>query len=411
MKYGLIGEKLSHSFSAEIHSRLASHDYALTPLRPEQLHAFLTERDFCGVNVTIPYKQAVIPYLDDISPSAKAIGAVNVIVNRGGRLCGYNSDYDGLKALIKHMGVSLCGKKVLVLGSGGTSHTACCLANDEGAKEVFAVSRSGRGNAITYECAEKDHSDADVIINCTPCGMFPDTESQPISLYGFSHLEAVVDVIFNPLRSRLVLDAQSRGIKAEGGLYMLAAQAVKASELFTDTKYDLGTAEKIYRDLLLEKQNIVLIGMPSCGKSSTGRALAERLSKAFVDIDDMIIKKAGMSIKEIFASRGEKAFRDMESDAAKELQNKNGLVIACGGGTVLRDENVRYLKANGRLFLLERDIEKLTPTSSRPLSQSAEDIKRLYAERRQIYLASADDTVSYEGVSRRADEIIKELLK
>lgn len=409
MKYGLIGERLGHSFSAEIHSYLASSDYTLTPLRPDELEQFLLKRDFCAVNVTIPYKQAVIPYLDGISPSAQAIGAVNVIVNRCGALYGFNSDYDGLKALISHLGTSLMGKKVLVAGSGGTSHTACCLARDEGAAFVSAVSRSGRDGAITYDSAYFGHSDADIIINCTPCGMFPDTDGQPISLDSFKNLEAVVDVIFNPLRTRLVLDAQSRGIKAEGGLYMLVAQAVKASELFIGTEYPKDTTEKIYKKLLMSKQNIVLIGMPSCGKSAVGKVLAAKLKRPFIDLDDKIVEKAGISIKEIFARYGEKTFRDMESDAVKDVQNRTGCIIACGGGTVLRNENVLRLKANGRLFMLDRAPEKLIPTSSRPLSANADDLKRLYEQRRPIYLSVADSVIKCEGVNEKADMIIKEL--
>ena len=272
-KYGCIGKKLTHSFSKEIHARLADYAYELIELGEEDIRPFFEKKDFEAINVTIPYKQTVIPYLDEVSDVAKRIGAVNTIVQREGKLYGYNTDYYGMKALIERVGVDLQDKKVLVLGTGGTGKTARVVASDMGAAEVLTVSRSKADGYITYEEAALLHEDTHVIINTTPSGMYPDCESKPIDVAAFPHLEGVIDAVYNPLCTNLVLDARARGIKAEGGLYMLVMQAVVAVEKFLDTEIEKEVADRVFASVLATKENVVLTGMPGSGKSTVGRAL------------------------------------------------------------------------------------------------------------------------------------------
>lgn len=301
MNCGLIGYPLGHSYSCQIHHALADYDYHLWELRPEELASFLKKRGFAGINVTIPYKEQVIPYLDGLSDTARAVGAVNTVVNRDGRLLGDNTDLPGMLALIRHLGLELSGKKVLILGTGGTSKTARVAAMRLGAAEICRVSRSGRGDAVTYEQAAGKHGDAAFVINTTPCGMYPDLEGCPLELERFPRLEGVVDAVYNPLRSNLVLNARRRGIAAEGGLYMLAAQAVYASALFRGCEATREEIDLAYDTVLRQMENVVLIGMPSSGKTTVGRLLAQRADKEFVDTDAMVEQAAGMSIPAYFA--------------------------------------------------------------------------------------------------------------
>ena len=397
MNYGCIGEHLPHSFSREIHEQIGGYAYELKELAPEELPAFLAARDFRGINVTIPYKQAVIPFLDRIDETARAIGAVNTIVNRNGKLYGFNTDLDGLTRLIRRAGLDLKGKKVLIPGTGGTSRTASFAAEALGAREVFRISRTGREGSLTYEAAVRDHRDAEIILNTTPCGMFPEPDAQPLSLEHFPRLQGVVDVIYNPLRSRLVLDARSRGIPAEGGLYMLVAQAVRASEHFLETTYPEDLTDRIYTRILRSKENIVLIGMPGSGKSSVGRILARETGRCLADTDRLITEKAGKSIPEIFREDGEPAFRDLESMVIRSLAKQGGQIISTGGGAVLRPENVAALRQNGRLFWLDRDPDSLVPTDDRPLADTIEKMKRLCREREPVYRAAADEIIPVRG--------------
>jgi shikimate dehydrogenase len=309
-KYGCIGKKLTHSFSKEIHARLADYKYELIELDEEELHTFFEKKDFEAVNVTLPYKQSVIPYLDSVSEIATRIGAVNTVVNRDGRLYGYNTDYYGMKALIERLGLDLSGKKVLVLGTGGTSKTARAVASDLGAREILTVSRRKSDENITYEEATELHSDAEIIINTTPSGMYPDTESKPIDISPFSRLMGVVDAVYNPICTNLVLDARNRGIKAEGGLYMLVMQAIVAAEKFLDKKIKREVADKVFSDVLSSKENIVLTGMPGSGKSTVGK-LIKLDGYSFFDTDAEVEKKCGCTIKELIESKGEKIFRDL----------------------------------------------------------------------------------------------------
>ena len=406
MEYGLIGEKLGHSFSREIHQRLGGYDYRLQELTPAQLPAFLEKRDFRGVNVTIPYKQTVIPLLDEVDPKAAAIGAVNTIVNRRGRLCGYNTDYDGMAALARHAGLTLKNKNVLILGTGGTSRTAMTVAADLGAAEIRRVSRTGQGDAITYEQAAD--LPVQVLINTTPCGMYPGCDGQPMDLSRFGWLEGVLDAVYNPLRTRLVLQARDNGARGQGGLYMLVAQAAAACRLFLDRPLPDGALDSVYRAIHGQKQNIVLTGMPGSGKSTVGRVLARQLGRELVDTDTEIIRLAKKPIPEIFAQRGERGFRDLESQVIQEVSRRTGLVIATGGGAILREENVRRLRQNGRIYFLDRPAEDILPTDDRPLARDMEAVRQRYAERYPRYTSTADAAVPVRGSAEDVAAAIRE---
>ncbi len=407
MNYGCIGEKLGHSFSREIHQRLADYTYELKELTPAELGHFMKEKDFSAINVTIPYKQDVIPYLYEISPQAKAIGAVNTIVNRDGRLYGYNTDFLGMRALILRAGIDPAGKKVLILGSGGTSRTARAVAKDLNAREIFVVSRSGN-EGITYEDARTRHSDAEIIINTTPCGMYPHIHTVPLNIEDYPRLEGVVDAVYNPLRTELVLQASERGIPAVGGLYMLVAQAAFAVEYFLDTTVPEEKIEAVYRSLLAAKQNIVLTGMPGSGKSTVGKRLAKELERSFTDTDTLLTERAGRTPAAIISAEGEAVFRDLESAVIRDGAAVTGCVIATGGGAVLRDGNIRELKRNGRLYFLDRPLEEILPTADRPLSSDREQLEKRYRERYQRYCDTADRIISPASVLA---EVCKEIIE
>ncbi|MBO6035271.1 MAG: hypothetical protein J6P34_05410 [Paludibacteraceae bacterium] len=392
MEYGLIGEHLGHSFSREIHGMLSSDSYQLHEVAKEELDSFMRNADFKAINVTIPYKQAVIPYLSHISDEAKAIGAVNTIVNLDGKLYGYNTDFEGLRLMAIRAGIDFKGRDVLVLGVGGAAKTAHAVAASLGAATITHAARKpgdddidiyslkGGGQKLNYH----------IIINATPVGMFPNSSDRVADLDMFPNLEGVLDCIYNPLRTNLVLDALQKGVKAEGGLYMLVAQACFARNYFVGANLGMDDIEKVYGRILSDKQNIVLSGMPSCGKSTIGKALAERSGKRFVDTDALIVERAGKEIPLIFKEEGEQAFRDMESAVIKELSEKQGLIISLGGGAVLRSENVRNLKLNGKIFFIDRKLELLTATNDRPLSSNADALREMYVRRLPVYKAAAD---------------------
>ena len=390
MEYGCIGKKLTHSFSKIIHNRLADYDYELCEIPEDSLADFMTKADFKAINVTIPYKQAVIPFLYSISDTAKKIGAVNTIVNKNGKLYGYNTDFSGMRAMIIRQGVSLKGKKVLILGSGGTSKTAATVAENLEADEVYRVSRSGSDGAITYDEAYLKHSDAQAIINTTPCGMYPNIGVSAIDTERFKSLSSVTDAVYNPLSSALVVSAREKGINAVGGLYMLVAQAAFAAEKFIDISVTSEKTEEIYRDILRQKKNIVLIGMPGCGKTTIGKLIADELDKEFVDTDSEIIKQINMPISDYFGKYGEESFRKIESEVIKRISAEQSSVIATGGGAVLNPDNIRLLKENGTVVFIDRPLEKLVTTSDRPLSSNREMLMKRYNERYQIYCSSAD---------------------
>jgi len=412
MKYGCIGEKLGHSFSKEIHNRLADYPYELKELRPDEVDGFMRVHDFEAINVTIPYKQTVIPYLDSISPQAEAIGAVNTIVNRDGKLYGYNTDFFGMRALILRAGIEVESKKVLILGSGGTSKTARAVAADLKAREVLVVSRTGK-DGITYEDAYINHSDAEIVINTTPCGMYPQIHAAPIDLECFPNAKGVVDAVYNPLRTELILRAQEKKIPSASGLYMLVAQAAFAVELFLNTKVSTEKIESVFRGIYHSKENLVLSGMPGCGKSTVGRILSSRLGMTFVDTDALITERAGKTPFELITEQGEAAFRDLESKViAEQVAPMNGSVIATGGGAVLKDENVKNLKKNGRIIFLDRPLDELAMSDDRPLSSNRTLLERRYQERYQRYCDTADLMISpASDLKKTCETIIEESRK
>ena len=407
MEYGLIGEHLPHSFSKEIHEQLADYTYELHELTPGELDGFMREKAFRAINVTIPYKRDVIPYLDEISPSAAEIGAVNTIVNRDGKLSGYNTDMLGMEALIRRIGLDLRGKTVLILGTGGTSHTAQFVAKHLGAAKVVTVGRSGRDGSATYEDAPTLYPETAVILNTTPAGMFPKVDAQAIDLSRFRALEGVMDVVYNPLRTQLVQQAHSLGLPAEGGLYMLVGQAVAAVEIFLDRRLDPDALDKVFASVFSDKENIVLTGMPGSGKTTVGKLLAAQLGRGFYDSDDEIASRTGRTPNEIIRADGEAAFRDVESDVIAALSLETGCVIATGGGAILREENIRHLRANGRIFFLDRPLDAILPTDDRPLSSDRAALEKRYAERYPIYTATADAVIPVTGTPEAVAEAIR----
>ncbi len=411
MKYGCIGEHLKHSFSKEIHNVLADYEYEIKEIAKQDLDAFLVERKFKAINVTIPYKEAVIPHLSFIDEHAKLIGAVNTVVNKDGKLFGYNTDFYGMAELIKHAGVTIKGKKVAILGTGGTSKTAFAVTNSMGAKEVIVVSRKKSDKTIDYNDLILLHKDVEVIINTTPCGMYPNNYSMPVDIDDFCNLEGVIDAVYNPLRTQLVSKALKKGIKAEGGLYMLVAQAVKACEIFTDTTLPTDALEKTFKKILQDKENIVLVGMPASGKTTVGSIISTILDKPFIDTD-VLVESKGDKISDIFAKQGEKAFRDLESNAICEAGMQTRMVIATGGGAILRQSNVDVLKQNGKLYFIDRPLKDLIPTDDRPLSTTREAIEKRYKERYDIYKAVCDCHVKVDGAAEQvAQKIIGEHTK
>ena len=403
MEYGLLGEKLGHSFSPQIHRDLAGYDYQLLPTPPEAVEDLFARRAFQGLNVTIPYKQTVMPLCDEVDPRAAAIGAVNTVVNRNGRLTGYNTDIAGFLYMARRAGVDMAGKKVVILGSGGTSRAA---AGELGAREIVTVSRHGEDN---YQNLSR-HADAQVLVNTTPVGMYPNWGQSPVSLESFPALEGVLDVVYNPLRTALLLQAEERGLPCSCGLPMLVAQAKRAAELFTGQNIDDSRAEAVLHGLRGQLTNIVLIGMPGCGKTTVGRALAEKLGRTFVDLDEEIVRRAGMPILEIFAREGEVGFRERESVLVREFGERTGLVVSTGGGVVTRRENYIPLKQNGLLLHLRRDPAAL-PTDGRPLSQATAP-EELWRRRAPLYAAFADGEIDNNGpLAGTLEQIEKEMTK
>ena len=390
MRFGLLGRKLGHSYSPQIHHLLGGYPYELFEREPEDVADFLKNGDFDGINVTIPYKKTVIPCLDEIDPLALRLGAVNTIVRRNGKLKGYNSDYFGFRSMVQRTGIAVSGKKALVLGSGGASVTAQAVLADLGA-EVVVISRSGADN---YSNLHR-HADAALLVNTTPVGMYPNTGEAPVDVSRFPALEGVLDVIYNPARTQLLLDCEKLGIPSFNGLWMLVAQAKQSAQWFLDTPLPDSLVADIHGKLRSQMENIVLIGMAGCGKSTIGRLLAKETGKIFRDADAQIEKLAGRTIPEIFARDGEAEFRRLETEVLSELGKQSGLVIATGGGCVTRGENHPLLHQNGRILWIRRDPGKL-PTAGRPLSQKT-DPAVLYEQRKPLYAAFADAAVENEG--------------
>ncbi|MBQ7700315.1 MAG: shikimate dehydrogenase [Clostridia bacterium] len=406
MKYGLIAEKLGHSYSKTIHEMIGRYGYDLMPMPEEEVRRFLLERKFNGINVTIPYKSTVIPYLDWISPQASEIGAVNTIVNKNGKLYGYNTDYAGFRATLMRAGFNVSGKNVLILGSGGTSKTVRCACRDLGARAVFVASRTPEDGRISYDQAKE--AAIDYIINTTPAGMYPNTGNSAIDIRDFKGVSGVVDVIFNPLRTKLLLDCEDAGIPCADGLYMLVTQAMASAELFTGIPVKRAEGERIYKELRKITENTVLTGMPGSGKSTVGRLLAEKTGKTFIDTDEELTKKIG-NIADFINKNGEAAFRDEETAVIKAVvADTRGAVIATGGGAVLREENVRALRENGVICYIDRRLSLIEPDGSRPLSSDRKALKARYLERRGIYEKTCDHRVIN---NIRPEEAVRRIMK
>ena len=403
MRCGLLGKTLGHSYSPQIHAQLGDYSYELFEKQPEELENFLRHGEFDALNVTIPYKKAVLPYCAALSDAVKAIGSANTLVRQpDGTLFADNTDAFGFSCIADECGVDIAGKKALVFGSGGASVTAQYVLKTRGAREVLVISRSGEHN---YENLEKN-TDAEILVNTTPLGMYPNNGASPADLTRFPRCEAVLDVVYNPARTALLLQAEALGIPHAGGLLMLVAQAKRASELFTGSAIADTRIGEIYRTLAVQMQNIVLVGMPGCGKSSIGTLLAEKLDRPFLDADAEIEKAAGMPIPDFFKLCGEGAFRDLESRVLAELGKRSGAVIATGGGAVLREENYAALHQNGTIVWLTRDLARL-PIDGRPVSQ-ATSLDALFAARKTRYERFADHIIDNNGAP---DETVRAILE
>lgn len=390
MQCGLLGRKLGHSYSPQIHKMLGDYDYRLFEIGPEDLPLFLEKRNFSGLNVTIPYKKDVIPHCDALSDRARTLGSVNTLVCREGELIGHNTDYFGFLSMIQKCGVSVDEKKALVLGSGGASATAVAVLQELGAN-VTVISRTGPDN---YDNLYK-HADAAVIVNATPVGMYPNNNHSPVELSIFPKLECVLDLIYNPANTKLLQDAQARGIPCQNGLLMLVAQAKESAEWFTGRQIPDTVIDEIYQAVRLSMENIILIGMPGCGKTTVGKLLAEKLNRPLMDADAELVERAGISIPEIFATKGESAFRSLETQVLADIGKVSGTVIATGGGCVTKAENYSHLHQNGRIVWIKRNLDTLA-TDGRPLSL-ANKPSNMYAVRKPLYEAFCDCAVCNDG--------------
>lgn len=405
MKSGLLGRKLGHSYSPQIHEYLGSYSYDLFEREPNEIEDFLRNGDFTGINVTIPYKKDVIPFLDELSPTAVKMGSVNTVVRRkDGSLFGHNTDYFGFTSMVHRSGIQVAGKKVLVLGSGGTSNTAVKALEDLGA-QVIIVSRSGENNYDNLHV----HQDAAVIVNTTPVGMYPNTGVSPVDLSCFPTLEGVLDVIYNPAKTQLLLDAEKLGLPHENGLWMLVAQAKEAAEYFGGSPLPDSIIEIVYNKMSAKMKNIILVGMPGSGKSTIAALLAEQLGRSIVDADQKVIELAGKSIPDIFAEDGEAIFRQWETQALSDLGKKSQLIIATGGGCVTQQRNYPLLHQNGMIFWLQRELD-LLPTDGRPLSQ-IQKLSDMYAMRKPMYEAFSDYQIDNNGTCQESIHQILSILE
>ena len=405
MQYGLIGAKLGHSYSPQIHAQLGDYEYILRECTEEGFIDLLKSRDFRGLNVTIPYKKVALAQCDALSDVAREVGCVNTVVVRvDGTLYGHNTDIGGFIALSRRAGVEIAGKKCVILGSGGTSLTARTACRHLGAREIVIVSRSG---PVDYDALYRDHADTEVLINTTPVGMYPNNGHAAADISRLPNLTGVLDVIYNPDKTALILDAEARGLPCAGGLYMLVEQAREAAELFMGREIPRSVTDRIHGMLRAEALNLILVGMPGSGKTTVGRALAAELGRAFVDCDGEIVNRAGVSIPEIFAAQGESGFRDLESRIIADVCKEKARVIATGGGAVLREENVRAMRQNGVVLMLERDIDAL-PMDGRPLSSGRAALHDMWERRAPKYRAAADKCIDNNAAIEGTIEAAKE---
>ena len=397
MRRGLIGEHLGHSYSQRIHETLGGYPYELIEVALQDLDAWMKNKDFAALNVTIPYKKAVIPYLEELDERARRIGAVNTIVNDHGRLIGKNTDYYGCWFMLEQAGMEIQGRKVILLGNGGAAQAVQAVLEDLGAAAIVKVKRNPSPETLTYEEAYRDHSGAQVIVNTSPVGMFPAQEGIPVELDRFPQLESVADVIYNPHRTRLIVEAQKRGCRTATGLSMLTAQAAEAIEAFIGKPVAPESILRMTAELAREKMNLVLIGMPGCGKSTIARKLAEISGRPAVDIDQRIVERIGMPIRVFFAQQGEARFRQIEAEILAEVTLQTGQIIATGGGIVKDWENVRRLRQSGKVYFLDRSLDQLETDPSRPLSSSREALRQLYDQRIDLYRAACDQQIENNG--------------
>ncbi len=389
--FGLLGRKLGHSLSPEIHSLLCDYEYKLYPTEPEGLDGFFSDTRLKGFNVTIPYKIEAFNRCDEISETARKVGSVNTVIRRSdGTLYGDNTDYFGFSCMAEKCGCNFIGKKVLILGNGGASLTVRRVAYDFGAKKIITVSRTGANN---YENISR-HYDADIIINTTPVGMFPNNGERLIDLSKFTNCKKALDLIYNPARTVFLLDAEKLGIDCINGLYMLVAQALRAAKIFTDKEIPFSEIDRIYNIIMNRQKNIVLIGMPGCGKSTCAALLKEKTGRECIDTDSEV-EKSGEKIPDIFAKYGENEFRNRETEAVRSVSKLAGKIIATGGGAILREENRIALKENSTVIFLRSDIKTLA-TDGRPLSKNADALAKMHEIRLPLYLETADFTVDVD---------------
>lgn len=401
-QFGLLGRTLGHSFSPKIHRALGGYDYALFEREPEQLAPFLKEGKFRGLNVTIPYKKAVLPFCEELSAQARKIGSVNTILRqKDGSLLGHNTDYDGFLYQIEQLGLTIAGKKVVVLGTGGAASSVCAVLNDLQVGELISISRTGENN---YDNLSR-HADAQILVNTTPLGMYPETDATAVDLTIFSQLEGVFDLIYNPLRTKLLLQAEQLNLPCVNGLGMLVAQARAAVQLFLGEKISEDSLQRVLRQTENDNTNLLLVGMAGCGKTTVGGLLAQQLGREFVDTDALVEQMAGRTVPQIFATQGEETFRRLEHQALMRVCKRAGLVIATGGGAVTREENFAQMRQNSRVIFLKREVDAL-PTEGRPISQRS-DLHQLYAQRLPLYNAVADMTVENCCIERTVAEIIR----
>lgn len=399
MQCGLLGRKLGHSYSPQIHACLSDYDYTLFELEPDSLADFLKNGQFNGLNVTIPYKKEVIPYCDELSPAARKLGAVNTLVRKDGRLIGHNTDYFGFLTMVKASGLNVSGKKVLVLGSGGASTTVVAVLESLNANAIV-ISRNGENNYTNLNL----HSDASIIVNTTPVGMYPNNGDSPIKLDLFPQLEGVLDLIYNPARTKLLLDAEARKIVAMNGLLMLVAQAKESAEWFTGNKIADSIITQIYNKLRFQMTNIILVGMPGCGKTTIGKILAQKLNRPFIDADAEIVRASGKTVPEIFAESGETGFRKIETQVLTELGKESGKIIATGGGCVTVPENYPLLHQNGNIIWIQRELFLLA-TEERPLSEKSR-LASMYEVRESLYRDFSDYIIKNDCSPETAAERI-----
>lgn len=401
MKLGLIGYPLGHSWSPQIHGLLIHEEYAKWDLAEDELADFMKQKDFDGINVTIPYKQAVMPYLDELDVAAEEIGAVNCVVNQQGKLKGYNTDYLGFAGMLQANHIDVTGKKIAMLGTGGASR-AVKYALDKAGAHVQTVSRKERPGCITYTQLAQQAEEYQGMVNVTPVGMYPNTEESAVDLAPFNHLEFVIDIVANPLRTKLMFDAKMKGIRTLGGFEMLVRQAYSADELFIGHRLEPSQVNTCMNALYHQMRNIVLIGMPTSGKTTLAEKLSYVTRRPVVEMDDEIEKKLGTSIKECFAEKGEAYFRQVEQETAQQLRTASGVIISCGGGVVTNDRTMRALSENGIVVWIQRDLKHLFSTDSRPLSGNEEYMKQLYESRKDLYQKYSDVTIINDNQKEEA---------